>query len=316
MIPQDVPHNWSSQALLNKAEIYKEEMLSHAHDDWTFALWSTLSLELLARAALSNVDPILLGDAKSNWRNLLYSLGIQTTDSTFTPRAINISEVFNRLRELIPDFTPELEKFCIGHMSRRNEELHSGSSPFSDANVSSWLPKFYQACKVLLESMDDTLSRFLDEDEAVTAIAMIRASKDESAKSIKQSVKSYKQVWNDKSDEEKERLQIESKAWANRHEGHVVDCPACKCNAMLTGEAIKPAAIEQVTENEFRQRQEYLPSRCECIACGFKITGLSHLNVVGLGDPYNATTYHDRNEFYAMIATDYYSDWEPDFNEP
>ena len=47
MIPQDEAHEWSAEALLNKAQSYSEEMLSFPHDDWRFALWSTLSLELL-----------------------------------------------------------------------------------------------------------------------------------------------------------------------------------------------------------------------------------------------------------------------------
>ena len=100
MTPQEVPHGWSAEALLNKSQLYAEVMLSYPHGDWKFTLWSTLSLELLARAALSNFSPTLLADSKGSWHNLLYSLGNQPKAKNFTPKSIDISEVFGRLQEL------------------------------------------------------------------------------------------------------------------------------------------------------------------------------------------------------------------------
>jgi hypothetical protein len=55
-----VPNAWDSAALRTKAQRYIEEMQEHSHSDWKSVLWSSLALELLARAALSNVSPVLL----------------------------------------------------------------------------------------------------------------------------------------------------------------------------------------------------------------------------------------------------------------
>ena len=109
LIPQQVPHEWSAASLLNKAQLYAETMLSFPHDDWRFTLWSTLSLELLARAALANVSPTLLADSKASWNNLLFSLGTQPNATNFSPRSIDIREVFVRLQVLVQDFTRELK---------------------------------------------------------------------------------------------------------------------------------------------------------------------------------------------------------------
>jgi len=59
--PQQTPHAWSRDALLVKAQRYAEQMLSNPRESWQFAFWSSLALELLARAALASVSPALLG---------------------------------------------------------------------------------------------------------------------------------------------------------------------------------------------------------------------------------------------------------------
>ena len=311
MIPQDEPHEWSAEALLNKAQSYAEEMRSFSRDDWKFAPWSTLSLELLARAALSNISPTLVADARGNWRNLLHALDIQPTIAKFNPRSVPISEVFDRLKELIPTFTSELEDFCQRHMSKRNEELHSGSTPLVGTRGTSWLPAYYQACEVLLESMNESLERFFGESEAEFAQAIMAASIDESAKSVRQEIDAHRVVW-DNSSEDKELKALQSSTWATRQTGHRVFCPSCGCVAILSGEPIAPP-LRSIEEDEITETFEYLPSRFECVACGLRISGLSRLSAAGLGDTYKATFAYSGNEYFP--PDDDYGDYEPDFND-
>ena len=51
--PKQNPHDWSKDALLAKAQKYSEEMMSHSSDEWQRVLWSSLTLELLARCLSS-----------------------------------------------------------------------------------------------------------------------------------------------------------------------------------------------------------------------------------------------------------------------
>ena len=60
---------WSKEDILKKAQKYAQKMCSHPRDSWDYAFLSTLTLELLARTALSNVSPTLLADPK-DWNNL------------------------------------------------------------------------------------------------------------------------------------------------------------------------------------------------------------------------------------------------------
>ncbi len=87
-------HPWSQDALFNKALVYVGEMERLTADDWRFGLWSSLSLELLARAALANISPTLLASGK-DWRNTNYALGNPPSKKDFKPVSAVSAEVFS-----------------------------------------------------------------------------------------------------------------------------------------------------------------------------------------------------------------------------
>ena len=157
------------------------------------------------------------------------------------------------------------------------------------------------------------LGWFLGNAESTVADAMIAAAEDMSAKSVKQAINAHKIVWNNNSSEDKESFTLQSLTWATRQDGHRVSCPACECDALLSGSPIASPS-RTITEDEVTETQEYLPSRFECVACGLKITGLSRLSAAGLGNTFNATFTYGIDELFA--PEDYYRDYEPDFNEP
>jgi hypothetical protein len=162
-------HPWSEEALFGKAVLYVESMESCPAEDWQFGLWSALALEHLARAALSHISPVLLAET-SNWRNLTYALGGDPTAKKYTPTSIPTKEVYARLNELLPKFTEEVAGFCSKHAGRRNSELHTGDLAFAELGTSQWLPRFYSACEVLLESMERDLSDLVSDPGAAQAM--------------------------------------------------------------------------------------------------------------------------------------------------
>jgi hypothetical protein len=86
IVPSDVPQDWNADALYAKAQRYIERMQAAASDGWEHALWSSFALELLTRAALSNVSPALLADtSERSWQHLFHSLGFTPTEPKFSP---------------------------------------------------------------------------------------------------------------------------------------------------------------------------------------------------------------------------------------
>ena len=312
---------WSTEGLMSKAELYVEKMESHPADDWQFGLWSTFALELVARAALAHISPVLLADT-SSWRNLTYALGHEPTIKKFTPGSINISEVFTRLVELVPEMTPEIAGFCTQHLKRRNAELHSGELVFAELGNSKWLPNFYLALRTLLAVMEKELEDILSDPEG--AQSMIDAFEDKAAKAVDQDIKAHRKVWSNKSDREREAAVGQAQSRATRHVGHRISCPACKSPAILQGSPSGTVSTEFSNgEGLVIQRQTMLPKSFECIACGLKISGLSKLAACGLGDAFTGKDVYSAAEFFELYTEEELEqaraeavpEYEPDFND-
>lgn len=311
--PLTTPTTWHPEALYLKAQRYVQHMSELDSDDWEYALWSGFSLELLARAALANVSPALLAETDKGWSSLYHALGFNPIEERFTPKSIAVSEVFKRLMAILPGFTKEHEGFGILHTGRRNAELHSGEPGFDGIKSSFWQPRFYQTSEVLLLSIGMTLEDFFGEDEAKVAKQVIAAAIDDSAKAVKGDVEAHKKVWLAKSDKERATLVAQAAVRATRQAGHRVECPACASHALVVGEPVS-APVQTLRDGEITEKQEHLPTHFECVACGLKITGLSRLTVVGLGDRYKKTQVYDAAEYYAPL--DDFMGYDEDNNEP
>ena len=311
--PTPAPGAWDSAALLAKAQRYIEEMQEHLHSDWRAVLWSSLALELLARAALSKFSPALLADPTS-WHNLSYAIGYPPKVTKFLPRSIPTTDVLTRLNGLLPEFDEELQKFCLIHVGNRNTELHSAEMSFDGVSTSTWLPSFYRSCEVLGNSLGMTLKDLFGDDEAKAAKIMMAAAKDAAANSVKGSINAHKTVWAAKSERERAKLAAQAEVWARRQVGHVVNCPACASKALLHGDPITEPK-KTIKEDLITETQTCLPSKFECVACNLKISGLSQLAASGLGDPFTKTSTYDAADYYKP-EDDVYGGYEDDNNEP
>lgn len=312
----DYSEVWQPEALLGKAKRYAEKMLATQRDDWQFALWSSLTLEFILRAALADYDQTLLADAKADWQNIYSAAGYPPTKTKFTPKSISTREVIDRLAEICPDFNSEIAGFSRQHVTKRNAELHSGMISFDGEQHSSWLPQFYQTCAVLLKDCDSKLADVFGDQEAATADKLIAALADEAAKAVKATIAEFEKKWAALQDEERKKASSQASLWATRRVGHRVICPACQSDAIVTGDAITPPT-KSIAGDIITEKQEYLPSRFECIACGLKIAGLSQLTAAGLGDVFMQSQSYDASEYYSPPERDEeYEGWEPDNNEP
>ncbi|KAA0694332.1 hypothetical protein DT594_12410 [Halopseudomonas laoshanensis] len=292
-------------------------------DDWQYGLWSSLSLELLARAALSNISPVLLADSK-NWRNITFALGNAPTAKKFNPISISTKEVLARLTELLPEFTEEMAGFCSKHTDDRNAELHTGEVIFGQNGTARWLPRFYQSCDTLLRSIGKNLSDFVE--DAKHAESLIQSLGDDAARSVSQDISAHSKVWANKPDTDKKDAVLQATTWATRQSGHRVECPSCASVALLHGAPVGAVSTEiNDEEDEVVQRQSMLPSSFECIACGLKISGFSKLSACDLGDTFSAKTIYTPAEYFGLYTEDELQEardeveasytYEPDFNE-
>lgn len=311
--PEPLAEAWVAEALYTKAVRYAEKMNACPSDSWDHALWSGLCLELLARAALANIAPVLLADPAGH-SSLLNALGFSPLEAKFSPKSVGTAVVLVRLRHLVPEFDTELESFCVTHVGRRNAELHSGELPYDGVHGSRWHGQYFRSCKVLLASMGYDLTDLIGDEAAKAAEKEIEATADQAAKAVLGDVVTFARRWAALTEEERASRAARAKVWAVRSGGHRVQCPACDNPALVNGEPI--GAAQQTLEDDIiTERQEHLPHWFECIACMLKITGLSRLQVVGLGDRYTNTQTYEAAEYYRS-EDDQYAEYEEDNNEP
>lgn len=290
--------------LFNKAKLYVQRALEENREEQLFPFWLSLSLELLARATLAKVSAVLLADAGNNDSvNILYALGYESTKK---PKSIMTSLVFDRLTKLNIGFTNEEQKISLSIVDQRNTELHSGLNGYDDFPVNRWLGDYYKIANILLKSQGLELKDFLGTQETKAATKMMEADKDKIKKVVLERIVSYKKVYIELSEEEKQirnkLATIEVRKY--KQACKIVNCPCCENNAILSGEVIS-FAEPKLEDGAIRQEIRYLPTQFVCFACGIKISGYTELTIVELGGQFSDTEYLDPLDYHSIDVNDY-----------
>src|SRR6185312_3684295 len=156
---------WDQDVLWEKTKLYVARAASEEQEGPLFPFWSILALELLARTVLASIHPALLAHPQDGG-NVLYAFGFgQPT----RPRSIPAATVFRRCAVIIDDFTEGDVNGAIGLIELRNEELHSGGTPFAGLKTGVWLPDYYRLASTLLAALGKTLVDLFGEEEARAA---------------------------------------------------------------------------------------------------------------------------------------------------
>jgi hypothetical protein len=306
---------WDEQVLWTKCKLYMDLALLNPREHWLFPFWAALSLDLLARTALSHIHPVLLASTpqSAEGRHVIYALNRSPKNSgngPYIPHSIDSKEVYKRCAELVDNFTDDHRKLCEALIGRRNEELHSGGAPFVELPVQTWLPKFYECCEVLLQFTGRTLEDFLGKDEAGAGQAMIAASHDAAAKAVGSEIKTHSEIWKAMPPDEQRIAATRASMSTQRSLGHRVSCPACGSDALLEGEEI--AALPDTIDGEIQiSKSTVLATLMKCEACGLRIKGHNHVHAAGLQSTFTQTVRYSLLELYGVSEPDY----EPDYNE-
>jgi hypothetical protein len=67
--------DWSPESLYNKAKVFAGRALDEPIESALFGFWMSLTLEMLARAALAHIHPALLADPREP-DSIQYAFGI------------------------------------------------------------------------------------------------------------------------------------------------------------------------------------------------------------------------------------------------
>jgi hypothetical protein len=127
------------------------------------ALWASCALELLGKAALSKVSPLLVADPSDEGKSLLIAAGLSSDLAGF--KSVQAKTVFSRCARAFPPFSElRANQMAVS----RNEELHSGGLPFAALHEDPWWQMFWSLATVLVQAQDRTLDELVPEDRLQT----------------------------------------------------------------------------------------------------------------------------------------------------
>lgn len=156
---------YDHEALWIKAKLF----LNRAMDDdgvRSFdeqALWASLALELLAKAALARISPVLIAEPTEEGANLLAALGLTKGGGHFS--SVRAKTVLTRCHRAFRPFDlKESSRFT----EARNEYLHGPGVPFMAIPPNVWWPKFWAQVDILVKNMDKEMSDLVGPDREPT----------------------------------------------------------------------------------------------------------------------------------------------------
>ncbi|MFE3958559.1 hypothetical protein ACFXPS_30845 [Nocardia sp. NPDC059091] len=121
------------------------------------ALWASLALELLGKAALSKINPLLIAEPTADdGKSMLIAAGILDEPSAF--RSIAAKAVFSRCAKAFPPFSSQnAMKFAHD----RNAYLHGASAFHARFPEEVWWSRFWPQAVLLLSAQDRSIEDFV-----------------------------------------------------------------------------------------------------------------------------------------------------------
>ena len=296
--------SWERDPLWAKACLFIERAIDFQRDDPFFGLWCSFGLEILARAAIANISPVLLAEPDRDHKYLLHALG--RGSERIARKSIDTARVLNLCLELIETFTKDHLTVCLALVNRRNEELHTGAAAFAAYPTNQWLAGFYGACESLCASLDETIESLFGEDEAKVARSVLEGDRNDTKQRVLSRISSHKTVFQSRSEQEKETAHADAgkEAKTLAYQGyHRVKCPACNGTAIVKGTAFGKEVVSD-ENGDIVVRQAVSPTFFSCSACQLKLEGYAELEVCGLGGYYTRRTTFTPSEYYGLIDPD------------
>lgn len=144
-------NSYDHEALWLKAKLF----LSWALEDGeprTFderALWASMALELLAKAALSKLSPLLIAVPTEEGANILIEAGLISRDARF--ESIQASTLFKRCARA---YKPLNDAHGITIAQARNNFVHGGEAVFTKIPPEAWWPRYWAQAIILVHAQD------------------------------------------------------------------------------------------------------------------------------------------------------------------
>jgi hypothetical protein len=290
-------------ALEAKARLYIERALGQPRESSEFAFWCHLAVEPLARAAIANVNPVLLADGKTGTPaiNQAAALGIDVPGPV-TSAALN--HVLALCPFVLPTFFANEEQAAARRLAvRRNDELHTGNAAFEALALSDWYTDFVRVIRALAGALGLDLADLLGDDEAGFAESELVEEDAAISAQVKQAIGRARHRAAQWSEAERAHRAAAIRAIGSSAGPYEEEreCPACGAPAVVRGDIAfrGPTRLDGET-NELFESLVIVPGTFRCPLCELHLDDRRELRAARVGDPFTIVSDVDPVEFHGI----------------
>lgn len=287
--------SFDSDDLWMKARLFINRAMDGARDFDECAFWAASALELLAKAALARISPLLIATPTADdGHSLLVASGV-IEDAKFS--SVPAKALWARCKHAFRTFD-DAEARRISE--QRNDYIHAGKIGFDSLPPHAWWPRFWAVATVLLDHNDKTIEEFVGRVRAVVVNAHLATNKEHQQERLSTLL-----------ERARTRLSLHDKGglsaklsaeWAafsastgywNHETSH--PCPACQTEGLLQGDEVLDRTVSDWDPEEPWGPTVWLEVSTDFFSCphchlelDFELIGLADLpesfSVEGDGD--------------------------------
>lgn len=269
------------EGLWIKSRLFINRALDPQREFEEQAFWACSALELLAKAALATVSPLLVANPMDNGDSLLVASGLVEGNLT----SVQAKTIWSRCKRAFRPFSEsEAKLLSVG----RNEYIHSANVGFDAIPPHAWWPRYWAQVAILVNHMGKVIEDYVARPHLRTVEDAL-AARSEAVKQQLEARISRAQTMLSQSlhGTLSPRQQKEWDAQPYRLGTYetAVECPACQGSATLYGDDVVDTEVGYAWEDEEPSvTLVIVPDILHCGQCRLELWGYDLLHEAGLDD--------------------------------
>lgn len=156
-----------------KARLFLNRAMDGTREFEESAFWASCALELLGKAALSRVSPLLIANPIDDGKSMLIASGLQPDAGGF--QTVQAKTIYARCEKAFRPFShPEAKKLS----ESRNEYIHSAGVGFDAIPEHAWWPRYWAQAVILVSHLDRDIEDLVGTSRARTVEGHLAKSKE------------------------------------------------------------------------------------------------------------------------------------------
>ena len=247
-------NQFDADGLWMKSRLFMNRALDGAGRDFEErAFWACCALELLGKAALARVSPLLVANPMDDGNSLLVASGVRESAEA---QSVQAKAVWMRCERAFKPFKAgEAKKLSNG----RNAYIHSAAIGFDAIPESAWWPSFWAQAVILLQHLGRSVEDYIGRAAAVTAQRHLQTKRDNLKRQLEARLESARTRL---AQHDSGTLSAkESAEWVTfTLPGYLhstpIECPACAGDALIGGDEKTDVRVESQAMSSDESWQE------------------------------------------------------------